>query len=128
MVDSWTPITKENPSRDNHITGECQETRQGEKTTLPKHVQKTLERHKFNKVVTKFHEDFLENGDEKGVMYWGTGEKHSWDEDCNKMHTLEQVYEQQRDHVNSKWNYYTFRGGFLAGIEYARSGGAVCQS
>lgn len=127
MVDSLQPITKENPSRDNHNTEGCQETRQGEKTRLPKHVKDMLERHKFDKVIEKHHSDFLEYGDERGVMYWCPGEKESWERACNEKHTLEQVYERQRDHVNSLWNYYTFRGGFLAGIEYARSGGAVCQ-
>ena len=111
MVTTFEGDTKENPSRDNHNTEGCQVARQ-----------------RVQKVVEELHTYFHEEGPGKGLWWYLDGEEEAWDEACRKKHEAREHYDNLRSELDGMWNFIAFRSGFLAGVEYARSGGAICRS
>ncbi|MDQ7822033.1 MAG: hypothetical protein RDV48_04480 [Candidatus Eremiobacteraeota bacterium] len=117
MIVSENLDKTENPSHGNDTMSEAEETR-AEK------IRRSLE---FNKLIEQSFQDFYESGSDNGRRHYDPGDRDREYSIASKIEAIESLLEEKRCEMRDLEDYAWFRGGFLAGIEYAKAGGDICQ-
>ncbi|GEM_PF-1940433 len=118
---SYQPSTIDNPSSSNYTAEGTEKTRREEKS-------KAIDRHNFNFIIQQHYDDYFNYGTEKGVRYYCPGDESQWKNACNRKFAVEEIYERECGILDDMDNYFKFRGGFLMGMDYAKSEGASLTS
>ncbi len=116
MATSLATRTTENPSQVNDTMGDGKKARQGG-------GKDAIDRIVFNELIGEQFSDFMEYGDQKGTLHYCGNDHNKWQEACGRKHTLRKMYEEARDKLDEMHSYQFFRGGFLMGMDYAKSEG-----
>jgi len=109
MTTTLTGSVTENPSQVDHTTGSGKKTR-----------PEGSDRHKFNLIIREHYEKYGEE-QEEGARFYCPGDEYQWKQAVNRRNAVLNILERERGDLEDMDNYFQFRCGFLAGMEYTES-------